>query len=138
MEINVIYFSRGKDLKKIAGKVAQICEVKEIDISSPHTLGQTDLLFIGIDERKEKTEKAVIDYLDNLPANSIKGAAIFSVSKDEKDYTELISAQLMHKGITVFPKNLVIKASGLFSSLSANDIEKVEKYTNLVLKSFVG
>ena len=97
-----------------------------------------DLLFIGIDERKGKTDQAVFDYLDTFPSNTILGAAIFSVSKDGKDYTGFVSNQLMHKGITMFPKNLVVHSSSLFSKLSLKDLSKVKKYTETVLKAFNG
>ncbi len=136
--ISVIYFSKGRDLKIVSSIVSEICGVEPIDMSKPHSLEPTDLLFIGIDARSGKTDQAVMDYLEMLPANSIMGAALFSVSKDGKDYTEFVSAQLMHKGITMYPKNLVIKSSSLFSKLKVEDLNKVRVYTETVLNSFNG
>ncbi len=136
--ISVIYFSKGRDLNVLAKIVSEVCGVEGIDMSKPHSLEQTDLLFIGIDARSGKTDQAVIDYLETLPANSIRGAALFSVSKDGKDYTEFVSAQLMHKGVTMYPKNLVIHSSSLFSKLKIEDLEKTRKYTETVLESFNG
>ncbi len=136
--ISVIYFSKGRDLSVLAKIVSEVCGVEGIDMSKPHSLEQTDLLFIGIDARSGKTDQAVIDYLETLPANSIRGAALFSVSKDGKDYTEFVSAQLMHKGVTMYPKNLVIHSSSLFSKLKIEDLEKTRKYTETVLESFNG
>ena len=107
-------------------------------MSKPHSLEPTDLLFIGIDARSGETDQAVIDYLETLPANSIRGAALFSVSKDGKDYTEFVSAQLIHKGITMYPKNLVVHSSSLFSKLKIKDLNKAKKYTETVLESFNG
>lgn len=136
--ISVIYFSKGRDLNVLAKIVSEVCGVEGIDMSKPHSLEQIDLLFIGIDARSGKTDQAVIDYLETLPANSIRGAALFSVSKDGKDYTEFVSAQLMHKGVTMYPKNLVIHSSSLFSKLKIEDLEKTRKYTETVLESFNG
>lgn len=136
--ISVIYFSKGRDLNVLAKIVSEVCGVEGIDMSKPHSLEQTDLLFIGIDARSGKTDQAVIDYLETLPVNSIRGAALFSVSKDGKDYTEFVSAQLMHKGVTMYPKNLVIHSSSLFSKLKIEDLEKTRKYTETVLESFNG
>ncbi len=136
--ISVIYFSKGRDLSVLAKIVSEVCGVEGIDMSKPHSLEQIDLLFIGIDARSGKTDQAVIDYLETLPANSIRGAALFSVSKDGKDYTEFVSAQLMHKGVTMYPKNLVIHSSSLFSKLKIEDLEKTRKYTETVLESFNG
>ncbi len=136
--ISVIYFSKGRDLKVIAKIVSEVCGVEGIDMSKPHSLEPTDLLFIGIDARSGETDQAVIDYLETLPANSIRGAALFSVSKDGKDYTEFVSAQLIHKGITMYPKNLVIHSSSLFSKLKIKDLNKAKKYTETVLESFNG
>lgn len=136
--ISVIYFSKGRDLRVISNIVSEVCEVEPIDMSKPHSLDPTDLLFIGIDARSGKTDQAVMDYLEMLPANSIRGAALFSVSKDGKDYLEFVSAQLMHKGITLYPKNLVIKSSSLFSKLKVEDLNKARTYTEKVLNSFNG
>ncbi len=136
--ISVIYFSKGRDLRVVSSIVSEICGVEPIDMSKPHSLEPTDLLFIGIDTRSGKTDQAVIDYLEMLPANSIRGAALYSVSKDGKDYTEFVSAQLMHKGITIYPENLVIKSSSLFSKLKEEDLQKVRVYTETVLNSFNG
>ena len=76
--VNLIYHSRNHHTEIIAEAIAEAITCEAIDISRPHTLPETDLLFIGTGINGAKPDDAVIDYLDQLPVNKILGAAVFS------------------------------------------------------------
>lgn len=139
--VNVIYLSKKGNTEKIAKAIAEVCEVEAIDITEPHALGDTDLLFIGMGVYAGKPDALLLNYLDNLPANSIKGAAIFMTSASGKDYSALVVNLLEHKGITVYPKRLVQKGKFLFMNRkrpNPTDLRIAQSFAEEVLNSFQG
>ena len=141
MTVNVIYYSRKGNTQKVADAIAEVCGVKAIDIAQPHSLGETDLLFIGMGVYAGKADQSLLDYLDNLPVNIIKGAALFSTSASGKDRSEMVVNLLEHKGIVVYPKHLCLKGQFLFLNPkrpNEEDIEVAKKYAQEVLNAFRG
>lgn len=141
MTVKVIYYTKGKDLAKMANIIGETCNADVFDITKPHVLGEVDMLFVGLDERSDKTNQDVMGYLNMLPPNTIKGATIFSVSKTSNDNTELISNLLLHKGISIYNRNLVIQLGSFFSKhkhLNEEDIKKTKDYAKEVLNAFIG
>ncbi len=112
--VNVIYHSRGGNTARIANAIAEVCGVEAIDIMTPHNITSSDLLFIGMGIYAGKPDSVLLDYLDQLPVNTILGAAIFSTSATGGDHTVLAINQLEHKGIQVYPKHLNLKGQFLF------------------------
>ena len=138
-KVKVIYHSKSGHTKKIADAIAKVCEVEAIDITEPHTLGEVDLLFIGMGIYAGKPDHAILGYLDNLPANTIKGAALFSTSCRGKDCTALAVGVLEHKGILIYNKRCNCKGQFLFFSKGKPDHEdtrKARKFAREVLKAF--
>ena len=141
MATNVIYYSRKGHTKAVAETVAKVADVEAIDITKPHSLGETDLLFIGTGIYAGRPDQVLLDYVDNLPTNMIKGAAIFSTSAAGKDRTEMLVNLLEHKGIVVYPKHLCIRGQFLFFALNhpnLKDMKKANQFTQEVLDSFQG
>lgn len=141
MSVNVIYYSRKGHTKMVADAVAKIAEVEAIDITKSHTLGDTDLLFIGTGIYAGKPDQVLLDYIDNLPANMIKGAAIFSTSASGKDRMEMLVNLLEHKGIVVYPRHLCVKGQYFFLAMrhpDINDLKKAHEFAQEVLDSFQG
>lgn len=137
--VKVIYQSRGRKTQKVMEEVAKVCDVEAMDISEPHTLGEADLLFIGMGTYAGHPDNNLLTYLDNLPANSIKGAAIVCLSATEKDYTHYLVNVLEHKGITIYPVPLLLK--GQFFMVARNhpneeDFEKARAYAKEVMEAF--
>lgn len=140
-EIRVIYHSRTGNTQKVADAIAQECGVEAIDVTVPHVLGKTDLLFVGMGIYANHPDSSLMDYLDQLPVNSIKGAALFSTSATGKDHMELAVNLLTHKGITVYPRRLHLKGSWLFLSKGhpdASELSQARRYAEEVMAAFNG
>ena len=139
--VNVVYYSKKGHTQKVAEAIAEVCGVGALNIEEPHTIGETDLLFIGMGVYAGKPDQLLLDYLDNLPVNTIRGAAIFSTSARGKDSTELIVHLLKHKGITIYPKRLLLKGQFLFFSKghpNEEDLDQARAFASEVLQSFQG
>lgn len=139
MSVKVIYYSRSGKTQKVADAIGEVCGVEAINITNEHILGDVDLLFVGTGIYAGKPDPVLLNYLDNLPNNSIKGAAIFSTSATGKNHTELIVNLLEHKGIPVYPKQLSTKGSFLFVARNhpnEEDLKEARQFANEVLTSF--
>ncbi|MBR2760201.1 MAG: flavodoxin domain-containing protein [Solobacterium sp.] len=112
--VNVLYQSRTGNTEKVAEAIAEVCGVKAADINKPNNITGSDLLFVGMGIYNGKPDNFLLDYLDQLPANTIKGAALFSTSGRGTDQMELAVNLLEHKGIQIYPKHLLLKGSVLF------------------------
>ena len=137
MTISVIYNSRGNETDILAETIARRCETEAIDISRRHTLPETDLLFVGMSTYKGKPDEAILDYLDQLPVNRIRNAAIFSTHVKGVDKTELAVSLLEHKGISVFPEHYVCEQGRFFSKQpDVDDIGRLLEFTARVLDTY--
>lgn len=112
-DVKLIYQSNTGHAYTVAKAVGNELNTKPIDIHEPAVLADTDLLILCIETRDGKPDHFLLDYLDQLPVNSIKDAALISTSASGRDYTELAVGLLGHKGITVYPKRLCLKSSFL-------------------------
>ena len=136
MVVNVIYESKKGHTETVANAVAAECGVQAIDITVPHVLPETDLLFIGTGIYAGKPDSALLDYLDQLPANKIKGAAIFSTSARGRSQTELMMNLLSHKGIEIYPRQFACRGQFLFLSVrhpDARDLSTAKAWARSVL-----
>ena len=139
--INVIYQSKRGKTRKIAEAIASACNVEAIDIESRHrNVSASDLLFVGMGTYGGKPDSAILDYLDQLPANTIKGAALFSTSATGKDHMELAVNLLEHKGIQLYPRRLLLKGSFLFLNggrPNQKDCEMAAAFAEEVVGAFI-
>ena len=141
MIINVIYLSKKGHTEAAAEAIAQQCGVTAIDISTPHVLPASDLLFVGMGIYAGKPDEALLKYLDDLPVGSFKGAAIFSTSCMAKDQTELAVNLLKHKNIEVFNNHLSLPGQFLFLQRkrpNKQDLAAAARWTQKVLDAFNG
>lgn len=139
MVVKVIYQSRGGRTKKVADAIAEECGVMASNITEPTALADTDLLFVGMGIYSGKPDQYLLDYLDQLPMNSIRGAAVFSTSGTGNDRMELAISMLQHKGITVYPIHCCIRGKGLFFGRkrpNESDIKKARAFARQVLSAF--
>ncbi|NLC97416.1 MAG: hypothetical protein GX675_07630 [Erysipelotrichaceae bacterium] len=138
MDINLIYKSRTGHTKQIAKAMSSVFNIEPIDISEPHVLGHTDLLIVGTGIYGGRPDESLLEYLNNLPANQIKGAAIFSSSISNKDQTELIVNILKSKNIEVLNKRFSCKGQFLlfgWGHPDLNDLKKAKEFAALILDS---
>ena len=141
MKVNVIYRSRKGHTEKVAQEIARHCGTEAIDITVPHTLGETDLLFIGTGIYASRPDDLLMGYLDTLPVNRIKGAAIFSTSASGKDSTGLLVSGLEHKGITVYRTRFCCKGRFLMFAKGhpdEEDMQRAGEFADKVLRAFQG
>lgn len=141
MTISVIYhYNRGETFR-LAEAIAKRCGVEPIEISKAHVLPDTDLLFVGMSTDHGKPDDILMDYLDQLPVNKIRGAAIFSTHRNAQDRTALAVNLLEHKGIAVFPERFVCLQPYLMRNKdrpNKDDVRNVLVFTERVLSSFNG
>lgn len=141
MTISVIYHYGKGETVRLAEAVARRCGVEPIEISKAHVLPDTDLLFVGMSTRNGKPDDILMDYLDQLPVNKIRGAAVFSTHRNSQDRTALAVNLLEHKGITVFPEHFVCPQPYLMRNKerpNKDDVRRVLIFTEKVLRSFNG
>lgn len=107
--IKLIYQTRYGHTYAVAQAVGSELQTEPININEPAVLADTNLLILCMEIRGGKPDQHLLDYLDQLPVNSIKDAALISTSAFGKDHTEFAVGLLGHKGITVYPKRLCLK-----------------------------
>ena len=139
--VSVIYQTRSHHTETVAKAIADEIGTEPIDISVPHTLPETDLLFIGMGIYGGKPDYPLLDYLDQLPVNRIKGAALFSTCASGNDRTELAARLLEHKGITVYPRRFICRGRFLVFAKGHPDDEDCENaaaFARTVMNAFNG
>ena len=124
--IKVIYQSRSGHTEAVAKEIAAECGTTAISINEPNMLGPADLLFIGMGVYAGHPDSSLMDYLDQLPVNAIKGAALFSTSATGNDHLALVVNLLEHKGIAVYPRHLLVKGRFLLMNKGKPGKEELE------------
>lgn len=114
MKYSVIYKSRRGNTEKVAKAIGNELGVGTIDIDSSHTLPDADILFIGFGIYGGKVDESLIHYLNNLPANSYRGAVLFCTSFLKVDRCELVENMLRSKNIGVYPKHFLCRGRAFF------------------------
>lgn len=139
--INVFYQSRNGCTQKIAEVIAEVCGVSAVNIEIPARVSHADLIFVGMDSYNGRVDDSVYDFLDQLPVNSIRGAALFSVSKRGGNHLALVINMLEHKGIAVYPKQLLLKGKYHLSNRShpdEDDLQAARNFAAEVLSAYNG
>lgn len=137
----VVYQSRRGHTRTIAEEIGKVLEVEPIDIHVPSVLPKADLLFVGMGIYGGKVDQDLLDYLEHIPCNTIKGAAVFSTSASGKDRMELAINILKHKGVQIYPKHLCLKGQFMLMNKGfpdANEKAKARAFALEVMQSFQG
>ncbi|MBQ9046531.1 MAG: hypothetical protein IJ120_01410 [Solobacterium sp.] len=141
MTVNVIYYSRRGKTRKVAEAIASVCGVTAMNIEEPHNISDTDLLFVGMGIYGGSPDPALLSYLDTLPVNTIKGAAVFCLSDSGRDRSELAVNLLTHKGISVYPRHLALRGRFLFLGArrpNEKDLRRAKRFAGEVLEAYQG
>ena len=136
MKIGVVYVTKTKNTEKLAKAVAEVCDVEAMNIVCEHNLEDVDCLFIGASIYRGKPAPEIFEYVENLPANRIKNAVLFSSSASGRERTELLVNNLRSKGINVYPNHFMCKAKFLFFNNDRpnnKDIQNIKVFTQKVL-----
>ncbi len=140
MQACVLYHPGNRNVEKLAKIIAERCGVKATDISQKHPVPDAQLLFIGLSVQHGRQDLVMMDYLDKLPTNFVRGAALFSSHHKGEDRTEQVVNLLNHKGIDVFPDTYVFKESGfgIFKNkIDASDAEEATAFADTVIEAVI-
>ncbi|MCI5773576.1 MAG: hypothetical protein MR210_03335 [Erysipelotrichaceae bacterium] len=141
MQIGIIYASQSGSTKKLADALGEALNIQPIDIAKPHVLGQCDLLFVGCGTYDDVPSDLMINYINNIPANTIKGAVIFMTHTSGRDNTRLLVNSLTSKGIEVFEKHYICPCKRWFfqgKRPNEHDIQRIKKFGIKIVKALEG
>lgn len=131
MKIAVLFDSRQGLVKKAASAIAEAVGGEMVDMHVPGNIRDWDLLFVGVSTKSGRVEADVLDYLDQLPVNNIRCAALFSIDRKEQDHLALADNCLKHKNIAVYYRHLVLPGPSLFHNHGhpdEADLQKAREY----------
>ena len=138
MQIGIIYYSQTGSTKKLADGLGEALGIEPIDISKPHVLKNYDMLFVGCGTYNDLPSDMMINYINNIPANSISGAVIFMTNATGKDSAQLLVNSLSAKGIEVYEKHFVCPCKRwLFKSKRPDnhDIVRFKQFGTKIVKA---
>ncbi len=141
MQIGIIYCSQSGSTKKLADGLGEALGIEPIDIAKPHILANYDMLFVGCGTYNDVPSDLMINYVNNIPANTIKGAVIFMTNATGKDNTQLLVNGLKAKGIEVFEKHYICPCKRwLFQGKRPDnhDVQRFKKFGVKIVKALQG
>lgn len=135
MKTAVRYYSRSGHTKMLADAIANGagCQAVSVDEPDAAITEPIDLLFIGGGLYAYRIDKHLKEYLNQLDASKIKGAAVFSTSGISKHSIEVIKKALKSKGIPVIKASMYAKGSPDETAL-----EKAEEFAGRCLSALSG
>lgn len=114
MEIEVRYFSKSGNTRKLAEAIAEEVRCNAQDISKPLD-GYTDILFLGAAVYWGGISPEVKQYIRTLDKNMIGKVAVFSTSSLAQRAFPQIQKEIGKRGIAVFDDNFYCR--GQFQAL---------------------
>ena len=136
MNIQVRYFSRGGNTKKLADVIAETVGCKAEQIPTPID-GKADILFLGASVYWGGISAEVKDYIQKLDKSKIGKVVVFSTSALTERAFPQIQKKLREKGITVDTENYYCR--GEFSALhkghpNNHDLEAAKKFAAEIME----
>ncbi len=137
MNIQVRYYSRSGNTKKLADCIAKTAGVTAAEITDG-TTEQADILFLGASVYWGGIDGKVKKYIRQLDSSKVKQVIVFSTSAlTERAFNE-IRKLLLERGIQVVEENFYCRGS--FATLHKgrpdhNDLEAASAFTKQVLKN---
>ncbi|MDL2324194.1 flavodoxin [Ruminococcaceae bacterium OttesenSCG-928-A16] len=114
MNIEVRYFTRGGNTKKLADTIAQAAGVTAKPISTPVEI-ETDLLFLGASVYAAGVDAAMHAFINTLNPQLVHKVAVFSTAAIKKSAYPQVQKLLNTKGISVLEKEFCCR--GQFAML---------------------
>ncbi len=135
MNIQVRYFSRGGNTKKLADAIAKAAGCKAEPIPVPVD-GNADILFLGASVYWGGISSQVKDYIQALDRDKIGRVVVFSTSALAERAFPQIQKKLQEKGILVDDKNFYCR--GEFTALhkgrpNQEDMDNAGKFTEEII-----
>ncbi|MDS0527640.1 flavodoxin [Clostridium sp. SHJSY1] len=135
MKIEIRYYSRSGNTKKVADAIGEEVEVIARDITDK-LLGKTDILFLGGALYWSGVDNELKSFINNLD-NSVKKVAIFSTASIAKSAYGDIKKLLEAKNIYVYDNEFHCR--GEFKMLhrgrpNADDLNLARKFARSIVK----
>ncbi|MCD7796936.1 MAG: flavodoxin [Clostridiales bacterium] len=134
MNIQVRYYSRGGNTKKLADVIAKATDCKAEQIPVPID-GNADILFLGASVYWGGISPEVKSYIKALDKNRIGKVVVFSTSALAERAFDQIQKMLQDKGINVDNRNFY--CHGEFTALhkgrpNQNDLEAAKQFARKI------
>lgn len=135
MNIQVRYFSKGGNTRKLAGRIAQAAGVQAQAIGNG-AADEADVLFLGASVYWGGIDGRVKAYMEQLDPQKVKEVVVFSTSALAERAFPAMEKLLRKKGIPVAPENFYCR--GAFAALhkgrpNGEDLEAAAQFTKDVL-----
>ncbi|MCD7724336.1 MAG: flavodoxin [Clostridiales bacterium] len=136
MNIQVRYYSRGGNTKKLAEVIAKTIGCKAEQIPTPVD-GSVDILFLGASVYWGGISSEVKDYIQTLDKGNIGKVVVFSTSALAERAFPQIQKKLQDKGIPVDTRNFYCR--GEFTALhkghpNQDDLETAKKFAKKIME----
>jgi flavodoxin len=137
MKIEVRYYSKSGNTKKIANAIAKQSGVSAKSIHEP-LQGTVDILFLGTGLYAFDIDPELKAYISTLKPETIKTVVVFSTAAIVKSAYEKVKKYLQGQGLTVSneeyhcPGHYMILRTG---RPNADDVKKAEQFAMSILNS---
>lgn len=135
MSIQVRYYSRSGNTKKLADVIARTAGCKAEQIPAPVN-GRADILFLGASVYWGGISSDVKEYIQSLDKNKVGKVVVFSTSALAERAFPQIQKRLQDKGIPVDGRNFYCR--GEFTALhkgrpNQDDLESAKNFTTNII-----
>lgn len=136
MKVEVAYYSKTGNTKKLADFIASTAGVSAHNIKDQNGEVEADILFLGASVYWAGIDGKVKKYIESLDSNKVKEVVIFSTSAlAQRAYADL-EKRLSNKGIKVAPENFYCR--GEFRHMhkgrpNNDDLKEVTEFAQNIL-----
>ncbi|MCR5755107.1 MAG: flavodoxin [Acetatifactor sp.] len=136
MKVEVRYFSRTGNTKKLADAIAEVAGVEAKRMDEPITEA-TDILFLGSSVYAAGVDQAVKEFIKSLQPEKIKKVVNFSTAALLPSTYKQISKLLEAQGISLDTREFHCRGS--FQMMhrgkpDENDIQEVKRFTKSIIE----
>ncbi len=137
MNVQVRYYSKSGNTKKLADCIAQTAGVGAESIHGQGAKTEADLLFLGASVYWNGIDGTVKKFIDELDPKKVKKVAVFSTSALAERAFPDIKKRLEKKGIAVADEDFYCRGSFMTMHKgrpNADDLAKAAEFTKNVMK----
>lgn len=137
MKIEVRYYSKSGNTKKIADAIAKQAGVSAKSVPEP-VQGEVDILFLGTGLYAFDIDPELKEYISTLNPENIKMVVVFSTAAIVKSAYEKTKRYLQDQGLTV--SNKEYHCPGHYTILrkgrpNADDVKNAEQFAKSIISS---
>lgn len=136
MNIQVRYYTRSGNTKKVAEAIAKACAVQAKSIPEPLE-GKADILFLGASEYAGNMDKEAENYINSLNKDQVNKVVIFTTSAGTKKVYPKACALLKEKEIPVDERYFYCHGKFLFmhkDQPNEEDLKAAEEFAQSIIK----